>query len=231
MEIIRDFIAEGSINRPGVKNSCESITIHETANKDVGADAKSHAEYIKTITDQTSWHYTVDDHSIYQHIPDEEKSFHTSDKEANETSISIELCVNEDGDFEQAKKNAIELVRHLMEEHGISIGSIFTHNYWTGKDCPATLLDEGWAEFVADINAWGKEDEVEEVEEVSESDDEQSRLKSIPLWSAVLSMVYLISKNWFGFEIPGWADISTNIVAVLTILFGIANNPKNKNGF
>jgi uncharacterized membrane protein len=57
------------------------------------------------------------------------------------------------------------------------------------------------------------------------------RLKSIPLWSAVLCLVYLVVKNWFGVDIPAWADISAQIIAILTILFGIANNPTNKNGF
>ena len=57
------------------------------------------------------------------------------------------------------------------------------------------------------------------------------RLKSIPLWSAVLALVYLIVKNWFGVDIPAWADISAQIIAILTILFGIANNPTNKSGF
>lgn len=57
------------------------------------------------------------------------------------------------------------------------------------------------------------------------------RLKSIPLWSAVLALVYLIVKNWVGVEIPGWADISTQIIAILTILFGVANNPTDRSGF
>ena len=58
-----------------------------------------------------------------------------------------------------------------------------------------------------------------------------NRLKSIPLWVAVLSLVYLVSKHWFGLDIPAWTDISTEIIAILTIIFGIANNPTNKNGF
>lgn len=57
------------------------------------------------------------------------------------------------------------------------------------------------------------------------------RLKSIPLWSAVLALIYLISKNWFNIEIAGWADISTQIIAILTIIFGIANNPTTKEKF
>ena len=57
------------------------------------------------------------------------------------------------------------------------------------------------------------------------------RLKSIPLWSAVLALLYLVVKNWFGVDIPAWADISSQIIAILTILFGVANNPTNKSGF
>ena len=238
MNIIRDYVAEGSINRPGTTNSCESITIHETGNPKKGANAKAHAEYIKTITDQTSWHYTVDDKEIYQHLPDEEKSFHTSEKEANETSIAIELCVNDDGDFEKTKQNAIELVRYLMEKHNISIGSIFTHNYWTGKNCPENLLNEGWADFVADINEAGKKEEdisdpteEETPAEEEKADEATSRLKSIPLWGGILATIYIVAKNWFGFEIPGWTELSTEILALLTIIFGVANNPTNKNGF
>lgn len=57
------------------------------------------------------------------------------------------------------------------------------------------------------------------------------RLKSIPLWSAVLALIYLVAKNWFNIEIAGWTDISTEIIAILTIIFGIANNPTTKKNF
>lgn len=57
------------------------------------------------------------------------------------------------------------------------------------------------------------------------------RLKSIPLWSAVLALIYLIFKNYLGVELAGWQDISAQVIAILTILFGIANNPADKNKF
>ena len=148
MEIIQDIIKKGQINRPGARNSCISITVHETANKKKGADAKAHAKYIKTLNERTSWHYTVDDKSVYQHIPDEEKSYHTSSAEANESSISIELCVNADGNFEKTKENAAWLINHLMEKHRIPPENIYTHKDWTGKNCPATLLSEGIDKFL-----------------------------------------------------------------------------------
>lgn len=58
-----------------------------------------------------------------------------------------------------------------------------------------------------------------------------NRLKSIPLWSAVLALFYLVATKWFGMEIPAWTEISTEIIAALTILFGVANNPTDRDGF
>ncbi len=48
-----------------------------------------------------------------------------------------------------------------------------------------------------------------------------SKLKSAPLWAAILTLIYLILKNWVGFEIPAWNDISAQIIAVLTIVFDV----------
>ena len=61
--------------------------------------------------------------------------------------------------------------------------------------------------------------------------ESNNRWKSPVLWGSFLLLIYLICKNWFGFEIPGWADISTEILAILGILFGVANNPTDKNHF
>lgn len=59
----------------------------------------------------------------------------------------------------------------------------------------------------------------------------KERLKSIPLWASVLCLIGLIAKRWIGFDIPGWADISTEILFLLGILFGTANNPTDRHNF
>ena len=46
-----------------------------------------------------------------------------------------------------------------------------------------------------------------------------SKLKNASLWAAILTLIYLISKNWLGYEIPAWDDISAQIVAILSILW------------
>ena len=101
-----------------------------------------------------SWHYTVDDHAIVQHLPDYETAYHAGDGKdgpGNTTSIGIEICVNAGGDFEAAKANAAALVRLLMEEHGISADRVVQHNHWNGKDCPKTIRATAgaWEAFLA----------------------------------------------------------------------------------
>ena len=166
MNIIQDLIPTGRINRPGTVNKCVHITIHDTGNKTPGAGAAAHAEYIKGLKEKTSWHYTVDDISIYQHIPDTEKSYHTSDKEANESSIAIELCVNSDGDFYKTVENAEWLVRELMKKHGIPAENIRAHRDWTGKNCPASLAGETWEEFLAQFSEQEEKERFISVEEL-----------------------------------------------------------------
>jgi len=154
------FVPKGRKNRPGVANPRTYITIHETGNKATGADAEAHGAYVRgdsAEASRVSWHYTVDDDSIVQHIPDEETAYHAGDGASgpgNAKSIGIEICVNEDGDFEKAKTNAAALVRLLMEEHGIDIEHVVQHNHWNGKDCPKTIraITGAWEAFLVLCN-------------------------------------------------------------------------------
>ena len=154
--IQEDFIPAGRKNRPGKSNPDEYIAIHETGNFSRGADAAAHASYLKSdsaANDYVSWHYTVDDHAIVQHIPDGETAYHAGDGKdgpGNNTSIGIEICVNSDGDFDKAKENAASLVRLLMSERGLDIAHVVQHNHWSGKDCPYTIRHTGtWDAFLA----------------------------------------------------------------------------------
>ena len=156
------FVPKGRKNRPGVANPRTYITIHETGNKATGADAEAHGAYVRgdsAEASRVSWHYTVDDDSIVQHIPDEETAYHAGDGASgpgNAKSIGIEICVNEDGDFEKAKTNAAALVRLLMEEHGIPLDNVVQHNRWNGKDCPKTIRATAgaWEAFLALCNGY-----------------------------------------------------------------------------
>ena len=152
--IIRRIIPRTSGNRPGYPMSPQYITIHNTANTNEGADAESHARYLENGAGgrSVSWHFTVDDRSIYQHLPTSESGWHAGDGNGagNRKSIGIEICENADGDFDKAVKNAIELVQFLMMRFNIPIDKIVPHQKWTGKNCPRKLLDN-WDDFILRI--------------------------------------------------------------------------------
>ncbi|SDC60722.1 Putative peptidoglycan binding domain-containing protein [Pelagirhabdus alkalitolerans] len=141
----QEFIPASNNNRPQYTMSPDYITIHETANTAPGATAHMHAMYVKNPSTSVSWHFTVDDRPvIFQHLPLYETGFHAGDGsgDGNRNSIGIELCVNDGGDFRQTRKNAAVLVRKLMDDYDIPISNVVTHNHWSGKRCPANLLNQ-----------------------------------------------------------------------------------------
>ena len=121
-------------------NKCKYITIHETGNKNRGANALNHAKYINNGSSAT-WHYTVDDKQVIQHYEDIVQCWHCGDGkgDGNLNSIGIEMCINSDGDFNKTILNTIDLVKHLMNKHNIPIENVVQHNKWNGKNCPANI--------------------------------------------------------------------------------------------
>jgi hypothetical protein len=59
---------------------------------------------------------------------------------------------------------------------------------------------------------------------------EQSRWKSPVAWSALAALFFFVVKTWFGFEIPGWDQFVTLVIAA-GVAFRIFNNPTNKTGY
>lgn len=173
LRIIQDILGSGAPNRPGGSNPCQYITIHETGNFAKGADAAAHAAYLKGGSAQAapvSWHYTVDDHSIYQHLPANERAYHAGDGGSgpgNATSIGIEICVDTGGNFESAKANAAALVRLLMERHSIPLDKVVQHNHWNGKDCPKTIraTTGAWEAFLSLCRGEVNQDKDQELED------------------------------------------------------------------
>lgn len=159
VQIIQDFIPSGRRNRPGYKLTPKYITIHDTANTQAGADARAHAQYLKGSTAASlpaSWHFTVDDKVIYQHLPLNENGWHAGDGATgtgNRESIGIEICENKDGDRAQAEANAAWLCAKLTRE----VASLKPfpacmkqHYDWNKKNCPRVLRNKpgGWANFL-----------------------------------------------------------------------------------
>lgn len=145
------LIPVGQTNqRPGIKQTPKWVVQHETANYNVGANAKMHAQWLQSgapgVSDrQVSVHFFVDDAEAWQLLPIDEVSWNAGcgNCEGNYGGVSIELCVNKDGDFEKARRNAAILSAWLLQRLGKGIDAYSSHNYWSGKNCPALLLGRG----------------------------------------------------------------------------------------
>ena len=59
---------------------------------------------------------------------------------------------------------------------------------------------------------------------------EQNRWKSPVAISALAALLFFVVKTWFGYEIPGWDQFITLLLAA-GIAFGVLNNPVNPEGF
>jgi N-acetylmuramoyl-L-alanine amidase len=120
------------------------ITIHNTGNASTGAGARNHARYVKSDTAANlpvSWHFTVDERDIIQHLPVNEDAFHAGDGagNGNRQSIGIEIAMNSDGDLLRATDKAAELTAYLCGKHNIPVENIVQHHHWNRKHCPQML--------------------------------------------------------------------------------------------
>lgn len=159
MKIIQEFIAKGRRNRPGHPLIARWITIHDTGNTAITAHARNHAKYLRgnvAAALRKSWHFTVDDTEIYQHLPLTESGFHAGDGDGpgNRTSIGIEICENKGIDRTRAEANAAWLTAGLLTDHKLGIEAVVQHNRWSGKNCPRILRGRpgGWAGFLEAVN-------------------------------------------------------------------------------
>lgn len=163
LDLIQDFVPVGNSNRPGVRMTPSSITIHNTDNEDPGANAAAHARYMKGADAQkrqVSWHFTVDDKFVYQSIPTNEIAWHSGRKQGNATSVGVEICMNKGLDVAAAYDRAALLVAVLAKRLGVDVQSgIFQHHDWSGKNCPRILRSTptGWADFLKQVQDYFKD--------------------------------------------------------------------------
>lgn len=145
-EIIQRIIPAGRPNRPGIKRTPKWIIIHDTANP--GADAEDHARYLETTDKAVSWHYTVDDQRVVQHLPLDESAYHAGDGArgpGNMYGIGIEICEFTGGNAaarrDRAEDNAAWLVAQLLRQYGWSVDKVKQHHDFSPwkKDCPHVL--------------------------------------------------------------------------------------------
>jgi len=178
--ITEALIPKGSFGRHRTRfMSPDYITIHSTQSYSAGADARAHARMLqrgalkgsKNSLGYITWHFSVDDHSVYQSLPTNEQGQH-ADYEGlgNRKSIGIEMCENRGNSRAKTLDRTARLTAALMRKHGIPLKNVVPHQHWRmirysdgrdlgHKNCPNFLMTNGkpgakWRGFLDQIKRY-----------------------------------------------------------------------------
>jgi len=163
-------------NRPRIKNRPSCLAVHWTANSSAGAGALAHAAYFNNNRKQVSAHYVVDDRLVVRCVPEDEVAYGVGARRytawaranlgprPNRRVISVEMCVNRDGDFWRMYSRTAHLCAMILIRHGWGIEKLIRHYDVTGKCCPAFFVRDreayrytgktarqAWLNFRADV--------------------------------------------------------------------------------
>ena len=132
--------------RPMYPMIAKYIAVHNAGN--AGATGKTNAHYVVNQNEYKSWHFTIGNEEIYQHLPINESGWHCGDGEygkGNRESIGLEIA-----EVYGAERTAVKFIAELMKATGIGIDKVLPHKYFSGKNCPRLILPH-WDKFINDI--------------------------------------------------------------------------------
>ncbi|MFP3390584.1 N-acetylmuramoyl-L-alanine amidase [Brevibacillus sp. SIMBA_040] len=170
MQIV-EMLLNNTRARPGTKITPKGVVIHWTANERKGADAVANRNFFNNPTTEPSAHYCVDDKQIVRCLPEDEMGYHVGAKTykpdalkqlssyPNDCTIGIEMCVNQDGDFNAMYQRALELAADILKRYGWGIDHLWRHFDITGKNCPAYFVSDDYARRFTGLTAaqaWAK---------------------------------------------------------------------------
>jgi N-acetylmuramoyl-L-alanine amidase len=164
--ITRDYIPVGN-SRPGVPNEGISfIVAHDTGNP--GSSAYANRSYFARNVVSASAHTFIDDDTILEIIPLEEKAWHVryevpaDDRmfggDANDKAISVELAWGGDIDFQEAYNRYVWYIAYLSHKFNLNpLTDIVAHSRLdpTRRSDPENALHRygiTWSEFLSDVN-------------------------------------------------------------------------------
>lgn len=149
--IIEEIVPlSNTLVRPGkTREKTKYIVIHNTGMASPVMTASRLSRSLHNSTRQASWHFTVDDHEIYQQLLLDEIGWHAGSPEGNNYGIGIEMAVYQGIDMNMAMRRTAKLVAWLLLEYGLEIKDVKRHYDFSGKNCPQVLLEAGrWEEFL-----------------------------------------------------------------------------------
>lgn len=218
--------------RPGVKKPAHPegipvynsdyvywIVVHETANTAPGAGALSHANYLWNAAQagtvlNTSWHFTMDDKAVYQHIPTDEIAYHAGDGSSlpgtsltyfgggNRNGIGIETSVAQDGDNYRVWQRTAKLSAQLMKQYNLPFSQLAYHQDFSGKICPQSMIRGGLvplfeelADFEYKVEHLKGDATIEFVSDFPEYVDHSGRVIKMPDRAMTVSYTVTITQN------------------------------------
>ena len=102
------------------------IVVHETGIRTPEKNAQFYSEFqynkayvVDEVDAWTSWHYTVDDHSIYQSYQDQTECWHAGNGDIY--GIGVEMCINSDGNYNASVINNARLIASLLIKHNLGM--------------------------------------------------------------------------------------------------------------
>lgn len=253
MEIKRLIVPDSVSNKVsfGRGNPRNYLTVHQTGNTSSGANAMAHHRLQARSGVGYGWHWQVDDEIAIQTHDHSFKIWHAGDGrgKGNTESISIEICVNSDGNYKKSVENGAKLAAMILKEENIDISNMVQHNYWSGKDCPHEIraCKNGicWNDFINMVKKYlDNNDEESEEEEVQEVQERylvcgNYSIDNLPWWcndknnkgttEKYIGYVVTITRKWGNYWysqfLDGWVDhrAFTTIITVPETIVKIEN--------
>ena len=137
------------------------IVVHESGMPGAGNDAELLARIQRQQADgerayrQASWNYQIDHEKIYQSFDDTVYCWHAGGDYGkylplgNSNSIGIEMCINEDGNYDGAMFHDAKLVAYLLHKYNLKMENVVRHHDTSGKICPNYMLETNrYGEFL-----------------------------------------------------------------------------------
>ena len=156
MNVIKNLVPQGKYDIKCPYSMTPSrIVVHNTAND---ASARNEIAYMISNNQEVSFHYAVDDKEVVQGIPENRNAGHAGDGgngKGNREGVAIEICYSKSGGsrFDQAEKNAVDLIVDILKRYGWGVDKVTKHQDYNGKYCPHRTLDAGWDRFIKMIEA------------------------------------------------------------------------------
>lgn len=143
------IIPSGNKNRTYQELIPKRFVVHATGNRSRGANAEMHRRFVWEGGGNQGVSFTavVDDTEVIQLLPFNEQGIHGGSYICNVEGESLEICVNEDGDWDRTVHNAAWWIAQRLKARGWDTSNVIRHQQCPSYACPKELIEGqgGWS--------------------------------------------------------------------------------------